>query len=145
MSTLKFKLTIAYDGANYAGWQGQKTGMGVQQKVEEALGKLFPGVKRIHSSSRTDTGVHALGMVAHVEIPRAEFRMPMGKLALAINAHLPTDIRVLSATRCRADFHARFDASGKQYRYFVWNHAAMNPLLRHQAWQVPRKLDLRAM
>lgn len=142
---LKFKLTIAYDGTNYAGWQVQKSGVGVQQRVEEALRKLFPGVERIHSSSRTDTGVHALGMVAHVEIPRGEFRMPAAKMALAINAHLPEDIRVTSARQCRADFHARFDAAGKQYRYFVWNHPAMNPLLRRQAWQVPRKLDLKAM
>ncbi|MDB6017883.1 MAG: tRNA pseudouridine synthase [Pedosphaera sp.] len=145
VKTLKFKLVIAYEGTQYAGWQVQTSGVGVQQKVEEALGRLFPGVKRIHSSSRTDTGVHALGMVAHVEIPAAEFKMPVAKLALAINAHLPEDVRVLSATRCRADFHARFDAAGKQYRYFVWNHAAMNPLLRRQAWQVPRKLDLAAM
>src|SRR5581483_10143850 len=145
MNALKFKLTIAYDGTNYAGWQVQKSGVGVQQRVEEALRKLFPGVERIHSSSRTDTGVHALGMVAHVEIPRAEFKMSPAKLALAINAHLPEDIRVISARRCRADFHARFDAKGKEYRYFVWNHPAMNPLLRRQAWQVPRKLDLKAM
>src|SRR5271163_3993282 len=145
MDKLKFKLIIAYDGTNYSGWQVQTSGVGVQQRVEEALRKLFPGVERIHSSSRTDTGVHALGMVAHVEIPSAEFKMAAAKLALAINAHLPEDIRVTSARRCRADFHARFDAAGKQYRYFVWNHPAMNPLLRHQAWQVPRKLDLPAM
>lgn len=145
MDPLKFKLIIAYDGTNYAGWQVQKIGLGVQQKIEEALARLFPSVRRIHSSSRTDTGVHALGMVAHVEIPRAEFRMSPAKLALAINAHLPEDIRVLSANRCRAGFHARFDATGKQYRYFVWNHPALNPLLRHQAWHVPQALDLAAM
>jgi len=145
VDALKFKLTIAYEGTNYAGWQVQKSGVGVQQRVEEALQKLFPGVGRIHSSSRTDTGVHALGMVAHVEIPRAEFKMADTKLALAINAHLPEDIRVTSARRCAGDFHARFDAAGKQYRYFIWNHPAMNPLLRRQAWQVPRKLDLKAM
>lgn len=145
MDTLKFKLTIAYDGTNYAGWQMQKTSIGVQQRVEEALAKLFPGVGRIHSSSRTDTGVHALGMVAHVEIARAEFRMPVNKLALAINAHLPEDIRIMAAQKCAMDFHARFQAAGKQYRYFVWNHTAMNPLLRRQAWQVPRKLDVTAM
>ena len=145
MDALKFKLTIAYDGTHYAGWQVQHSGLGVQQKVEEALGRLFPGVHRIHSSSRTDTGVHALGMVAHVEIPREKFRMPVAKLALALNAHLPEDIRVVSAARCRADFHARFSAKGKQYRYFVWNHTAMNPLLRQQAWHVPRRLDLAAM
>ncbi len=145
VDTLKFKLTIAYDGTNYAGWQVQKTGVGVQQLVEAALAKLFPGVGRIHSSSRTDTGVHALGLVAHVEISRAEFKMPAAKLALAINAHLPRDIRVMSAVKARADFHARFDAIGKQYRYFVWNHPALNPLLRHQAWHVPQSLERAAM
>ena len=116
MDTLKFKLVIAYDGTNYAGWQVQKSGVGVQQRVEEALAKLFPGAGRIHSSSRTDTGVHALGMVAHFEIPRAQFKMPAVKLALALNAHLPEDIRVLRAVRAPADFHARFHARGKQYR-----------------------------
>ncbi|MDB6123313.1 MAG: tRNA pseudouridine synthase [Pedosphaera sp.] len=145
MDKLKFKLTIAYDGTNYAGWQVQKSGIGVQQRVEEALAKLFPSVGRIHSSSRTDTGVHALGMVAHVEIARTEFRMTTDKLALAINAHLPEDIRVMSAQLAAPDFHARFQAAGKQYRYQVWNHTAMNPLLRQQAWQVPRKLDVTAM
>jgi tRNA pseudouridine38-40 synthase len=142
---LKFKLTIAYDGTAYQGWQVQKTGVGVQEKIEAAVGRLFPDVKRIHSSSRTDTGVHALGMVAHVEIPRAELKMPVARLALALNAFLPQDIRIVSAVRCRPDFHARFDATGKQYRYSVWNHAAMNPLLRQRAWHVPRGLDLKAM
>ena len=145
MDPLKFKLTIAYDGTGYEGWQVQKTGTGVQEKVEAALAKLFPSRPRVHSSSRTDTGVHALGMVAHFEVPRAECRMPARKLALALNAWLPEDIRVLSAARAPRSFHARFDAAGKQYRYFVWNHAAMNPLLRHTAWHVPRPLDLRAM
>jgi tRNA pseudouridine38-40 synthase len=142
---LKFKLTIAYDGTAYEGWQIQKIGTGVQEKVEAALAKLLPSKPRVHSSSRTDTGVHALGMVAHFEIPRAEFKMPLRKLALAINAHLPEDIRVLSAVRATAEFHARFDAKGKQYRYFVWNHTAMNPLLRRTAWHVTRPLDVKAM
>jgi tRNA pseudouridine38-40 synthase len=138
---LKFKLTIAYDGTAYQGWQVQKIGTGVQEKIEAACHQIFPGVKRLHSSSRTDTGVHALGMVAHVEIPRAEFKMPDARLALALNACLPDDIRVLEAVRVPADFHARFDAIGKQYRYYVWNHHAMNPLLYRRAWHFPVKLD----
>jgi tRNA pseudouridine38-40 synthase len=145
MDPLKFKLTIAYDGSNYEGWQVQKTGTGVQQKVEEALAKLFPSHPRVHSSSRTDTGVHALGMVAHFEVAPGECKMPPRKLALALNAWLPPDVRVLTATRARGEFHARFDAAGKQYRYFVWNHPAMNPLLRHTAWHVSRPLELAAM
>lgn len=142
---LKFKLTVAYDGTRYEGWQVQKTGTGVQEKVEAALAKLFPSRPRVHSSSRTDTGVHALGMVAHFEVPGSECRMTSRKLALALNAWLPDDIRVMSAARAPEKFHARFDAAGKQYRYFVWNHNAMNPLIRHTAWHVPRALDLKAM
>jgi tRNA pseudouridine38-40 synthase len=145
VENLKFKLVIAYDGSGYEGWQAQKIGTGVQQIVETALAKLFPSAPRLHSSSRTDTGVHALGMVAHFEIPRAEFKMNIGRLALAINAWLPEDVRVVSAAGAKEEFHARFDAGGKQYRYFVWNHAAMNPLLRRTAWHVPRKLDVKAM
>lgn len=142
---VKVKLTIAYDGLQYVGWQTQAQGMAVQQKIEQALSQLFPGKPILHSSSRTDTGVHALGMVAHVEIPKAQFRMTPYKMVLAVNAHLPPDIRILSAARCKADFHARFDAKGKQYRYFVWNHAAHSPLVRNQSWHVPKKLNLAAM
>ena len=142
---VKLKLTIAYDGTRYEGWQVQKIGTGVQQKVEQALARLFPSHPRVHSSSRTDTGVHALGMVAHFEVPKAEWTMTPRKLALAINAWLPEDIRVLKAARARPDFHARFAATGKQYRYAIWNHPAMNPLLRHTAWHVPRPLNLAAM
>jgi len=144
-SPIKIKLVVAYDGTNYEGWQVQKIGTGVQQIVEDALAEIFPRAPRLHSSSRTDTGVHAFGMVAHFEIPRAEFKMPIRKLALALNAWLPEDVRVLSAAIASGTFHARFNASGKQYRYYVWNHPAMNPLLRRFAWHVPRKLDLRAM
>jgi len=145
---IKFKLTIAYDGTAYQGWQQQKTGTGIQQKLEAALAKLFPSKPKLHSASRTDSGVHALGMVAHFEVPAAEFRkrrMPIQHLPLAINAWLPDDIRVTKAQRVHLDFHARFDAVAKQYRYFVWNHPVMNPLLRHTAWHVPRQLDLGAM
>jgi tRNA pseudouridine38-40 synthase len=144
-AAFRCKLTVAYDGTGYEGWQTQKIGTGVQEKLEAALAKLFPSKPRVHSSSRTDTGVHALGMVAHFDLPPAELRMTLRKLALALNAWLPEDIRVLAAGRAAKDFHARFGASGKQYRYFVWNHPAMNPLIRHTAWHVPRPLDLLAM
>jgi len=141
---VKIKLTIAYDGAAYAGWQAQKVGLGVQQLVEEAMAKILPGARRLHSSSRTDAGVHALGMVAQVEITDRP-AMTMRKLALALNAHLPPDIRVMAVTRARPEFDARFDAKGKQYRYFIWNAPAMNPLQRHHAWHVARPLNLAAM
>ncbi|HWD18488.1 MAG TPA: tRNA pseudouridine(38-40) synthase TruA [Verrucomicrobiae bacterium] len=142
---MKIKLTIAYDGAGYAGWQVQKIGLGVQQVIEEALAKILPGAGRLRSSSRTDTGVHALGMVADVEVPDRTPPMPPRKLALALNAHLPPDIRIMAAARVRPEFDARFQAKGKQYRYFIWNGPAMNPLCRHTAWHVARPLDVAAM
>ncbi|MGC4014162.1 MAG: tRNA pseudouridine(38-40) synthase TruA [Luteolibacter sp.] len=145
MLALKFKLTIAYDGAAYQGWQSQRSGRGVQNFIEAALARLFSSAPVVQGSSRTDAGVHALGLVAHFEVPKDEFRMPVRHLALAINACLPEDIRVQSAVRAGADFHARFDATGKQYRYQIWNHAVMNPLERGRAWHVPRPLDLAAM
>ena len=142
---LRFKLTIAYDGTRYFGWQVQKGRMTVQQRVEEALRELFPSVKRVHSSSRTDTGVHALGMVAHVDIPEAECRMDARKLLLAVNSFLPVDVRIVAARRVPEDFHARFDAKGKRYFYLIWNHAAMNPLLHNRAWHVKVPLNLERM
>jgi len=144
-NSTRFKLTVAYDGSGYAGWQVQQNNVGVQQLVEEALRELFPSVKRIHSSSRTDTGVHALGMVAHVDVLKNEFKMEIRKLALALNSFLPDDIRIIRAVRAKADFHAQYDAKGKQYRYVVWNGMAMNPLLINRAWHVAKPLDLTAM
>jgi tRNA pseudouridine38-40 synthase len=142
---VKLRLTIAYDGTLYSGWQLQKGDTGVQEVIEQALSRIIPGPHRLHSSSRTDTGVHALGMVAHVELPKADLKVTPRKLRLALNAHLPEDIRVITVTRAKPEFHARFDAIGKEYRYYVWNHPAMNPLLRSTAWHVPQHLDLAAM
>lgn len=141
----RIKLVIAYDGADYEGWQVQKTGRGVQQVIEEALERLFQAPFRIHGSSRTDTGVHARAMVAHFDLPAGKLKIPMEKLALAINSQLPPDVRIMDARRVPPDFHARFDAKGKQYRYTVYNDRAMDPLMRRIAWHVPKKLDLAAM
>ncbi|MBA18565.1 MAG: tRNA pseudouridine(38-40) synthase TruA [Verrucomicrobiales bacterium] len=145
MGSLKLKLTIAYHGARYKGWQVQKSGITVQQKVEEALKRFFPSVDRVHSSSRTDTGVHARGMVAHVEVQKDEFRIGELKLRLALNAFLPDDVSVTEVKRVPGNFHARFDATGKQYRYMIWNHPALNPLQREVSWHVPRELDFLRM
>lgn len=142
---VRLRLRIAFDGTRYQGWQTQTSGQGVQELVEKAIRLLFTGAGSLHGSSRTDTGVHALGMVAHVDIPAHEWRMTPRKLVLALNAHLPEDVRVMDASRARPSFHARFDASGKQYRYAIWNAPAMNPLLRGTAWHQPRPLDLPSM
>lgn len=143
--TVKLKLTIAYEGTRYRGWQRQRNAVTVQQRVEEALQKLFPTAQRVRGASRTDAGVHAVGMAAHVEIPEEEFRMTAGKALLAINRFLPEDIRIVDASRVSREFHAQFDCQRKQYRYQIWNHRAANPLLRSTAWHVPVKLNLKRM
>ena len=142
---VKLKLTIAYDGARYRGWQTQRNAVTVQQRVEEALYQLFPSAQRVRGASRTDAGVHALGMAAHVEIPEEEFRMTAKKALLAINRFLPEDIRIVEVCKVSHEFHAQFDCQRKQYRYQIWNHRAANPLLRSTAWHVPVKLNLNLM
>jgi tRNA pseudouridine38-40 synthase len=92
-SPVKLKLTIAYDGSGYDGWQTQKTGVGVQEKVEQALAKLFPSQPKVFGSSRTDTGVHALGMAAHFEVLPAEWRMTTARLARSIATKFGTTRR----------------------------------------------------
>lgn len=143
--TVKLKLTIAYEGTRYRGWQRQRNAITVQQRVEESLQKIFPTAQKVRGASRTDAGVHAVGMAAHVEIPEEEFRMTAGKVLLAINRFLPEDIRIVDACRVSREFHAQFDCQRKQYRYQIWNHRAANPLLRSTAWHVPVKLNLELM
>lgn len=142
---LKFKLTVAYDGGAYHGWQSRPEGTGVQNQMEAAMARLFASAPSLESSSRTDSGVHARGQVVHFEVPFEQFRMPADRLATALNACLPEDVRVVAALRVPPDFHARFDATGKQYRYHVWNHPVMDPLSRDRRWHVPQRMDITAM
>jgi tRNA pseudouridine38-40 synthase len=142
---VRLRLVIAFEGTRYQGWQTQRSGRGVQELVAAAARRLFPGAGPVHGSSRTDAGVHARGLVAHVDVPRPAWRMTAAKALLALNAHLPEDVRVQAVRRARPGFHARFSAAGKEYRYFVWNAPAADPLRRHLLWHVPRPLDLAAM
>jgi tRNA pseudouridine38-40 synthase len=145
VSLLRLKLTIAYDGTNYQGWQVQKVGLGIQEVIEKAVANIFQEQVRLHGSSRTDTGVHARGMIAHFDLPREKVKMHPSKIPLALNSQLPEDIRIMDVRQVTPDFHARFNAKGKQYRYLVYNYHAHDPLLRMRAWHVPQKLDLAAI
>jgi tRNA pseudouridine38-40 synthase len=145
VNAIRLKLTIAYDGTNYQGWQVQKVGLGVQELIEKAIASIFQEQVRVHGSSRTDTGVHARAMIAHFDLPRANLKMPVLKIPLALNGNLPEDISIMDAQEVSHEFHARFSAKGKQYRYSVYNFHAHDPLLRGCAWHVPQKLDLDAM
>lgn len=147
-SHIRYCLTISYDGTQYAGWQWQLNANTIQLNVESAIEKVFQIPLRIHGCSRTDTGVHALGMMAHFEIPLkmdGSIPIPPQKLPLALNRFLPVDIRITHASIKPSDFHARFSAWGKQYRYFIWNHPHHNPLIRSTTWHFPQSLDIRAM
>lgn len=138
----RFKLTVAYDGTAYSGWQVQPHHSSVQQTIEEALQGIVGHAVKIHGSGRTDQGVHARGQVAHVDLA---CRMSAESVGRALNARLPQDIRILKASLAKPDFHARRSAVGKEYRYFVWNDPAMLPDKRLYAAHAYRKLDVAAM
>jgi tRNA pseudouridine38-40 synthase len=138
----RFKMTVAYDGTAYAGWQVQPNRPSVQQTIEETLAGIVGHVVKIHGSGRTDQGVHARGQVAHVDLA---CRMNAVSVGRALNARLPQDIRILKVVRARPDFHARRSAAGKEYRYFVWNDATVLPDKRLYAAHVYRPLDVAAM
>jgi tRNA pseudouridine38-40 synthase len=136
------KLTIAYRGTEFSGWQRQSEKRTVQECVEIALEKIWGEKIGLQGSGRTDTGVHALGQVASFNAPR---RHAATALQRAINANLPRDVRVVRCRLVEPSFHARFDALGKTYRYLIWNHPVQDPFTWDTHWHVPRPLDLAAM
>ncbi len=135
-------LRIEYDGTAYAGWQIQPNGLTVQQVVEEALAKVVGGDIRVHSSGRTDAGVHARCMAAHFQ---TESGLPLKAFREGVNSHLPADIVIFSAEEMPADFHARFSAKGKWYRYTIYCHDVRSPLAARTSWHVRGKLDIEMM
>ena len=140
----RWKLTIEYHGGPYCGWQRQDGQPSVQQEIEEAIQKFSHTDVRIQGAGRTDTGVHALGQVAHFDL---EYR-PISALDLAkaINAHLrPQPVVILKAEEADPEFHARFHATNKLYRYRIINRSAALTVDQGLAWQVWRQLDDRAM
>lgn len=142
MRTRHFKLTVAYDGTGYGGWQLQPNATTIQELIEKAVAKLAGRAVRVHGSGRTDAGVHARGQVANCSFAT---RLSPVTLRRALNANLPEDVRVRQVQEVDAKFHARFSAKGKEYRYQIDGGAAADPFLRRYAWHHPRKLDLAAM
>jgi len=136
------KLTIEYDGTNYAGWQVQPNGVAVQQVIEKALLLLLGEPVRLRSSGRTDAGVHAQGMVASFTTSR---ELPMQAYVGGINRFLPPDIAILSAFEVPTGFMAIRDARSKHYRYTIYNSHVRSPLRRFYSWHVREPLNLAAM
>jgi tRNA pseudouridine38-40 synthase len=137
-----FKITLAYDGTDFVGWQRQANGPSIQGLLEEALLELDGRAVTVNGAGRTDAGVHALGQVASCSIERP---VSPDVVVRALNARLPPEVRVLSAVEARPEFHARFDARAKTYRYRIWNAAVLDPFERRYAWHLSGPLDVEAM
>ena len=138
----RLKLLISYDGAHFAGWQSQKHGNAVQDHLERAFHRVTGARIRVHGAGRTDTGVHALAQCAHADV---DSRLTPKRWTAALNSCLPAQLRVLRCQRVGNDFHARFSATGKVYRYRIWSGPILPPLEYGRVWHLPRELDLNVM
>lgn len=137
------RLLVAYDGTDFSGWQRQERDRSVQAEIERALAAIHKAPTALCGSGRTDAGVHAAGQVAHFTSPIAS--IPADRYVRALNALLPRDVRILESREASADFHARFDAKSRTYRYFtVCGRAALPHELRY-AWQLWRRPDIGAL
>lgn len=136
------RLTIAYDGTNYVGWQRQATGPSIQQLVEDALGQIVREKVVLHSSGRTDAGVHARAMIAHF---RTECNFPLVAFREGVNRFLPDDIAIQDVAEESDDFHARFSADSKWYRYCIYNAPVRSPAYTRTSWHIRQDLDFAAM
>jgi tRNA pseudouridine38-40 synthase len=138
-----FKLTIAYEGTGFVGWQRQPSGTSIQGLLEDAFSELDGRPVAVTGAGRTDAGVHALGQVASVQLDRS---IDAGAVVRAINVRLPPSVRVLDACEVSGGFRTRFDASAKTYRYRIWNAEVLSPFERAFAWHIPvPQLDTDAM
>jgi len=141
--TRRFKLTLEYDGGPFVGWQRQDNGRSIQQCLEEAVEKFCGETVVAHAAGRTDSGVHALGQVAHIDIEREADAF---RVKEALNYHLkPDPIAVIDSAEVGDDFHARFSATERRYRYRIVNRRAPLTLDAGKAWQVGRPLDAETM
>ena len=137
---MRLKLTIAYDGRPFNGWQAQACGNTVQDHLHKALETVAKQPLKLQGSGRTDTGVHALAQVAHFDAPEDISMNPFNWVP-ALNTKLPATIRVMSCEEAADDFHARFNASGKIYHYDIATDPVLPPLKAGLAWHLPKLLD----
>ena len=138
----RLKLTIAYDGAPFAGWQSQSHRNTVQDHLDRAFERINGGVVRVHGAGRTDAGVHALAQCAHADVQKL---LPTDRWIEALNALLPAAIRVVRCRYVSRDFHARLSAKGKIYRYRIWNTPVLPPFEYRRAWHITQPLDLKIL
>jgi tRNA pseudouridine38-40 synthase len=136
------KIIVEYDGANYKGWQVQTSEPTIQGVIEEKLGIIFNRKTRVLGSGRTDTGVHALNQVANFF---TSSKIETEAIKKGINSLLPPDIVVKELVEVDADFHARYSAQSRVYRYLIWNGDTFSTFYRRFSWQVPQQLDIEGM
>ena len=139
----RWRLTVEYDGAPFVGWQRQALGTSVQGVLERAIGQMTSSAVTVHGAGRTDAGVHALAMEAHVDLekPLTEHRLREGLNALV----RPDPVSVIEVARVADHWHARHSCSGRRYLYRILNHRAPPALLRGKVWHIGAPLDLDAM
>jgi tRNA pseudouridine38-40 synthase len=137
------RIIVEYDGTGYFGWQRQGPGfLTVQQVIEEKISRMTGETVHVHSSGRTDAGVHALNQVVNF---RTGTRIPERNLLLGLNSLLPPDIAVKDLKEVDEEFHARYSARSKVYLYRIMNCPVRSPVFRNFAWHVREPLDLEAM
>ncbi|MDR3216552.1 MAG: tRNA pseudouridine(38-40) synthase TruA [Clostridiaceae bacterium] len=139
---MRYKITFAYKGTAYAGWQRQKNAVSVQEVLEGAFERLFGAPCSVTASGRTDAGVHAAGQVAHFD---ADTSVPPDKIPFAVNAFLPQDISVYACEPVSDAFNARFTAKRKTYAYSFYTEPHINPLKNDLACHIPYTLNLPEM
>ncbi|MCX6874117.1 MAG: tRNA pseudouridine(38-40) synthase TruA [Verrucomicrobia bacterium] len=137
---MRLKLTIAYDGRPYHGWQSQPGGKTVQDHLRAALLAVAKQALPIQGAGRTDTGVHALAQIAHFDAPPATTMQPSNWVP-ALNTKLPATIRIMACEEVPPEFHSRFSASGKIYHYDLCTDPVLPPHRAGLAWHLPRPLD----
>jgi tRNA pseudouridine38-40 synthase len=139
----RWRLTIEYDGGPFMGWQRQDNGPSVQQQVEKAIFRMTSELATVHAAGRTDSGVHALAMSAHVDIART---VTAHRLRDGLNALVrPDPISILEASEVADDWHARFSCTGRRYLYRILNRRAPPAIERGRVWHVATPLDVEAM
>jgi tRNA pseudouridine38-40 synthase len=136
------RLVVEYDGSQLHGWQRQDGAPTVQQHLEEALAKLLTHETQVVGASRTDAGVHARGQIASF---RTERSIPVHGIRRGLNSLLPDTIAIRDAAEVPDDFHPRFSATGKHYRYTILQRNERSPRYRNRAWHHPELLDIRKM
>jgi tRNA pseudouridine38-40 synthase len=132
------KLTLEYDGTDFAGWAAQPEQRTVEGELRQALDEVFPGWTRLGVAGRTDAGVHALGQVASFT---GSTGPPPERAPVALNGVLPTDVAVVAAEEAEDGFHARFSAKGRSYVYRIWRRETSSPFERRRSLWWPRPLD----